>query len=125
MLKMPAFPHPCGLLSFAMLAARAVCLNSHVQQRAEDPCGVGMSGPRRYVNNMQMGEDDERPNGHASQAEEPDIDADTMALGLWRTVGRLAVALVCANALHTVPRPLLLSLLRSAAQWDHCAAVRR
>ncbi len=39
------------------------------------------------VNNMQMGEDDERPNGHASQTDEPDIDADTMALGLWKTVG--------------------------------------
>lgn len=39
-----------------------------------------------HVNNMQMGEDDERPNGQASQPEDPDIDADTVALELWRTV---------------------------------------
>ena len=101
-----------------MLAALAVCMNSQVQQRAEDPYRVGMSGPRRYVNNMQMGEDDERPNGQASQAEEPDIDADTMALELWRTVGALAVVLVCANALHTFTRHKLLSLLQSVAHWD-------
>ena len=38
---------------------------------------------------LQMGEDDERPNGQAAQSEEPEEDADTVAARLW--------ALVCSQ----------------------------
>ena len=44
-----------------------------------------------HILGLQMGEDDERPNGQAAQCEEPEEDADTVAARLW--------ALVCSQDL--------------------------
>ncbi len=81
-------------------------MKSHVQQRAEGP--AEKRDLLTDTNNMQMGEDDERPNGQASQAGEPEIDADTVAHELWRTVG-FGCASSLPECLH-LPRHHLLLL---------------
>ena len=65
-----------------------------------------------------MGEDDERPNGQASQAEEPDIDADTMALELWQTVG-FTCASFFARTPYTVSQGMSCRLWNALLRAGH------
>ena len=42
-----------------------------------------------------MGEDDERPNGQAAQAEEPEEDPEAVAEQLWNLVRAAALSISC------------------------------